>query len=130
MFQSTLPRGERHQIKSLLIMLNMFQSTLPRGERRGVRPHRLGIQSFQSTLPRGERRRKYAKYHITKIVSIHAPARGATSTMLSGHVRRCSFQSTLPRGSDFYVIYFGRYEEMFQSTLPRGERRCNHIQPT
>ncbi len=78
-FQSTLPRGERHQATGNRRRAALFQSTLPRGERHlfcgslfhsryfnprsrvgsdvmrqaGHKPGRI----FQSTLPRGERRR-------------------------------------------------------------------------
>ena len=57
------------------------------------------------------------------IVSIHAPARGATHHLRSH--RRCgrSFNPRSREGSDPQVddgpLHFGR----FQSTLPRGERR-------
>ena len=34
LFQSTLPRGERHGEKRFLRDAHVFQSTLPRGERR------------------------------------------------------------------------------------------------
>ena len=62
----------------------------------------MGSLEFQSTLPRGERPNGFSinANRITKI-SIHAPARGATSVRCSGGVS-------------------GR----FQSTLPRGERLC------
>ena len=80
-FQSTLPRGERHlpqtrcpenvyfnprsregsDVVSYKIesVGREFQSTLPRGERRlqDIRPPR--TMAFQSTLPRGERRRMF-----------------------------------------------------------------------
>ncbi len=56
-FQSTLPRGERHHMGSYIQTDDVFQSTLPRGER----PYPFAAfqerQVFQSTLPRGERRR-------------------------------------------------------------------------
>ncbi len=78
---------------------NRFQSTLPRGERR-VRGRMLyGGDSFQSTLPRGERPPGWKTLPEYRLVSIHAPARGATGK------RRISILSIL-----------------FQSTLPRGER--------
>ena len=33
LFQSALPRGERHQLEDYLLMSVIFQSALPRGER-------------------------------------------------------------------------------------------------
>ena len=52
---------------------------------------------FQSTLPRGERRESDGGSDRVHHISIHAPARGATTT--DHHVWSCvQFQSTLPRG--------------------------------
>ena len=118
-FQSTLPRGERHdQAPETAFTIGIsihapargatyfyrvdheiliFQSTLPRGERR----HRWTFQpeptQFQSTLPRGERRNPGRPEDSCRRISIHAPARGATLLKHSG-VRLFKFQSTLPRG--------------------------------
>ncbi len=57
LFQSTLPRGERHKQPCRDGSRGRFQSTLPRGERRCAMFYSLNVQAFQSTLPRGERRR-------------------------------------------------------------------------
>ena len=62
-FQSTLPRGERPFSCWLDIILWSFQSTLPRGERPGSIQHN--------------------RHRIT--ISIHAPARGATSILSKIH---------------------------------------------
>ena len=43
------------------------------------------LELFQSTLPRGERPSK-PKMATSHIVSIHAPARGATKTALEGYL--------------------------------------------
>ena len=57
LFQSTLPRGERHATsKQYAGIWNLFQSTLPRGERRTTQDWNITDLQFQSTLPRGERR--------------------------------------------------------------------------
>ena len=57
--------------------IHWFQSTLPRRERPTTtsRPH--SARPFQSTLPRRERRRRTATA-TRSLVSIHAPAKGAT----------------------------------------------------
>ncbi len=55
LFQSTLPRGERHFFKGHLLIHRRFQSTLPRGERPGDDYDGWHCAGFQSTLPRGER---------------------------------------------------------------------------
>ncbi len=59
---------------------SMFQSTRPRGarlERRGLLKRRL-INVFQSTRPRGARRVLGRDFAQCILVSIHAPAWGAT----------------------------------------------------
>ena len=55
-------------------------------------------------------------------VSIHAPARGATSWEYAPETGVYMFQFTLPRGERQSFDY-RRYEPyLFQFTLPRGER--------
>ena len=58
-----------------------------------------GIIQFQSTLPQGERHENGMHHPCVTLISIHAPARGATAFH-----------------SDF------RIGNQFQSTLPQGER--------
>ena len=59
-------------------MAQTFQSTLPRRER----PSRLILSTllskFQSTLPRRERPKRREANAMSKAISIHAPAKGAT----------------------------------------------------
>ena len=119
-FQSTLPHGERRLFLTACLFLLPFQSTLPHGERQKpifyfshdfcFNPRsRMGsdifppsfpkYSLFQSTLPHGERLFISPLRCITSIVSIHAPAWGATST---------------------HIICL--YYVLFQSTLPHGER--------
>ncbi len=61
------------------LIIFQFQSTLPHGERlSGLRVSNL-VDEFQSTLPHGERHltvRWALKY---RVISIHAPTRGATN---------------------------------------------------
>ena len=101
-FQSTLPHGERHQHPLNLFRQIVFQSTLPHGERHNHVLLPPVIWSFQSTLPHGERRSALgrrsgeATYFNPRSrtgsdpnqktddstgapISIHAPARGATT---------------------------------------------------
>ena len=99
-FQSTLPRRERHGSCLVLELKIIFQSTLPRRERHWCRITVNDQNTFQSTLPRRERllttfslttclhfnphshegsdwlekwRHLYIKY-----ISIHTPTKGAT----------------------------------------------------
>ena len=64
------------------------------------------------------------------VISIHAPARGATFCNLS-LLRILAFQSTLPRGERPVFLPADFAHVRFQSTLPRGERhRLTIIQHT
>ena len=102
------------------------------------------MTSFQSTLPRGERPSLRLRISVITLISIHAPAKGATSG--DGAARRAGsdfnprsregsdkkkrssarmrpqFQSTLPRGERPTARRYGLRLSAFQSTLPRGER--------
>ena len=122
----------------------MFQSTPPRGGRRKLLLTNSRHYKFQSTPPRGGRQKTSLKTSLICIVSIHAPARGATCYMLvfvilflgfnprpraGGDVNEFSypsaigmFQSTPPRGGRHYIIVYGNIICMFQSTPPRGGR--------
>ena len=98
---------------------------------------------FQSTLPRRERQTQVQSQVDNGIVSIHAPAKGATKTIFSvrpysrfnprsregSDVRSCPmcsvctwFQSTLPRRERQNIFAWSFSTAMFQSTLPRRER--------
>ena len=77
---------------------------------------------FQSTLPRGERQIAFAACAGHLIISIHAPARGATVQHYPRQIVMV-FQSTLPRGERQPWIRPHTAAHKFQSTLPRGERQ-------
>ncbi len=126
LFQSTLPRGERHSHEVSTFLHSTISIHAPargatcpeyqlrRSKRisihapaRGATSYRGPIAihaAFQSTLPRGERPEPPTVILSIRVISIHAPARGATI------ISRSSRQSA----------------SLFQSTLPRGERRINH----
>ncbi len=144
LFQSTLPRGERHRHDiedrngipvsihapawgatfccTFIISHSAFQSTLPRGERptSWVDSPSLMVW-FQSTLPRGER---------LALLPIQNEAGTFQSTLPRGErpkVKRIlisspKFQSTLPRGERPGPLVPSLKSWEFQSTLPRGER--------
>ena len=143
-FQSTLPRGERLTCDGPVLPVRGFQSTLPRGERPVWTRHSGGQAPFQSTLPRGERRRNNIVIPSSSLfqstlprgerheelrqelnmvlISIHAPARGATFRNQHKSLHHL-FQSTLPRGERHDIPFMDMGYYPFQSTLPRGERR-------
>ena len=55
-------------------------------------------------------------------ISIHAPARGATLYKILSNQLFIQFQSTLPRGERLFEQNQSITQLLFQSTLPRGER--------
>ena len=104
-----------------LATLIKFQSTLPR-EERPVRRYSLPLISVNFN-PRSHERSdlKRCKYMRYKIISIHAPTRGATFSL--NEVLRCPDISihaptrgaTVPASASHSSV-------VFQSTLPREER--------
>ena len=86
---------------------------------------RLAIE-FQSTLPRGERRTD-CRLATLELVSIHAPARGATArSTRSERLRGCVSIHAPARGATSrFRLRLSTLRE-FQSTLPRGERPIVH----
>ena len=126
-------------------MERAFQSTRPRGARLGVPRTSMTECEFQSTRPRGARLPERERVGHIGVVSIHAPARGATHAKAEKYVSDV-FQSTRPRGARPEVekrqavmplCFNPRAREgrdrvepggaglpaAFQSTRPRGARR-------
>ena len=90
-FQSTHPRGVRRVMSELLPLPGVpFQSTHPRGVRRAVFGGNSIPEKFQSTHPRGVRPLVHLEVVAHGVISIHAPARGATGgsepARLSRHI--------------------------------------------
>ena len=121
-FQSTLPRRERRKLCCCWCNHFRFQSTLPRRERR-TRWKRFFVRFiFQSTLPRRERHHRFNLFSMFPIISIHAPAKGATAFSIVSVSSLALFQSTLPRRERPEQLADTFYIWIFQSTLPRRER--------
>ena len=79
MFQSTRPHGARLNVSfARVIVSSSFQSTRPHGARRRNQNEREVYKGFQSTRPHGARLNIAQDYIIKLMVSIHAPAWGAT----------------------------------------------------
>ena len=148
-FQSTLPRGERHNfvLCNIIVLTRfnprsragsdvavyvrtvskiVFQSTLPRGERLTPLFYTDYRKKFQSTLPRGERlfNKQVSEERMT--VSIHAPARGATPACIGDAAQNCRFNPRSRAGSDYLKQSTIFIHAWFQSTLPRGERHVSN----
>ena len=84
-FQSTLPRGERHEIRVDVYHLFLFQSTLPQGERRCLlQPPFPREQNFNPRSHEGSDLCAPANF-LCRVISIHAPTRGATHNLLLQH---------------------------------------------
>ena len=122
-FQSTHPRGVRPA--SCWAWTPTSSSFNPR-TREGC-DHVLSsifapYEQFQSTHPRGVRHTAEAPPPARTGVSIHAPARGATSTPTVFSTSPTLFQSTHPRGVRLSCGVRAKPQIRFQSTHPRGVR--------
>ena len=77
---------------------------------------------FQSTRPCGARPEEHARLIRERVVSIHAPVRGATTTDAVPFTVTCWFQSTRPCGArQLNAPKWARWVA-FQSTRPCGAR--------
>ena len=106
-------------------IVEMFQSTPPRGGRRASRAYFKERKWFQSTPPRGGRRSLELCVSQRHVVSIHAPARGATNYLVV-ELPQCLCFNPRPReGGDRCPESKRSCQSSgwFQSTPPRGGRR-------
>ena len=141
-FQSTRPRGARRgrnleNLQNNAVSIHApargatvaprhaqrgfkFQSTRPRGARRVWRVPETSVGSFNPRAREGRDDMKFQREGAL-YVSIHAPARGATS--LKGDIMPPKkFQSTRPRGARPQKLRTVYFVGEFQSTRPRGAR--------
>ena len=121
LFQSTLPREERHQVSNTNSTEGNFN---PRShERSDV------CKIFHETInkwisihaPTRGATCAAAEFVNLANISIHAPTRGATEAQVVV-VDLDKFQSTLPREERRFLIPSSHVSVIFQSTLPREER--------
>ena len=101
--------------------LRKFQSTPPRRERQMVCLKSNNQERFQSTPPRRERLEDSDGVTMRTIISIHAPAKGATAPKFIPFTLE-QFQSTPPRRERLGIILHLLKITIFQSTPPRRER--------
>ncbi len=118
-FQSTLPQGERHNRAQNFRFTGTFQSTLPQGERPDRAATSDMVLVFQSTLPQGERRD--GKGHgFPCHISIHAPARGATTSTWRFPLTAWNFNPRSRKGSDVPPAQGLRYVRYFNPRSRKG----------
>ena len=131
-FQSTHPRGVRPIRSSIFFDAAMFQSTHPRGVRpsgwrwtyrtwSGFNPRtrvgcdmratcrKVGAKRFQSTHPRGVRRKALHVIVQRALVSIHAPAWGATPCRGPWPASCPSFNPRTRVGCDCFHVLSSRF---------------------
>jgi len=118
-FQSTRPRGARPTVTVDRDALIKFQSTRPRGARPRLTSTGISAIMFQSTRPRGARPNKGLRIVNWLKVSIHAPARGATTMRLKS-TKGLGFQSTRPRGARHRVMTSGALDSGFNPRARAG----------
>ena len=100
-FKHFNPRAHEGRDISILyapVCLKSFQSTRPRGARHNPTMVMYKGKKFQSTRPRGARRVDFRAQPVQILISIHAPTRGATSSKQPSSQNQ-KFQSTRPRGA-------------------------------
>jgi len=127
LFQSTRPRGARLSRGQKPMNIKQFQSTRPRGARRPCGRFGGLCMLFQSTRPRGARLGTGVGRYSVILVSIHAPARGATTHKSHPTLNKSGFNPRARAGRDFIREFMGRDDALFQSTRPRGARRSRLI---
>ena len=107
-FQSTLPRGERQRCFVNWIRKDRFQSTLPRGERLYQTGYHIqAVHHFNPRSREGSDKRHPDLWNKL-LISIHAPARGATQLV---HTSSASYYISIhapARGAThlFHHVFF------------------------
>ena len=96
-FQSTRPQGARRLGALDGALGDEFQSTRPQGARLRQSSAMIFVVCFNPRARKGRDRRAVGRGH-RQLVSIHAPARGATEISLDD-VYPDEFQSTRPQGA-------------------------------
>ena len=118
--------GATNRVPSLSRWMPSFQSTPPQGGRPEVKGPKLDIFPFQSTPPQGGRRGLMSGSRDI-LVSIHAPAGGATNQFIRINAVIAGFNPRPRRGGDVttsrgrYIVYRWRFN-------PRPRRGGDAIQ--
>ena len=115
--------------RSLSLCAAAFQSTLPRRERHISTTSKYPFGYFNPRSREGSDARVTRRGRVGGAISIHAPAKGATSRIMSIASTVSIFQSTLPRRERRGRSAHCGTSSTFQSTLPRRERRSAGLAP-
>ena len=123
-FQSTLPREERQKSAN---RSKQFKHFNPRSHERSDAFQFRASSALLYFNPRSHERSDVKEGEILLVIdiSIHAPTRGATSSLKPLETYHCSFQSTLPREERQRGRRADVQRTEFQSTLPREERHTS-----
>ena len=120
LFQSTHPHGVRQRAPFKYTQRRVFQSTHPHGVRRNAGCGKTAAISFNPRTRMGcDKARWEARRRM--IVSIHAPAWGATQPERHKPLH-LQFQSTHPHGVRRICPSPAVLSRLFQSTHPHGVR--------
>ena len=120
-FQSTLPRGERQRTERLLCLLYNFNPRSREGSDTVFHAKHLHSLISIHAPARGATKEVRKTLNLT-LISIHAPARGATAFPFKILLTSFYFNPRSREGSDVNNARYEEILELFQSTLPRGER--------
>ena len=118
-FQSTRPRGARHNAYIDELTAFPFQSTRPRGARPISIAYLEGEERFNPRARAGRDYRQLIPYTVL-FVSIHAPARGATWFEFACPLRAKRFNPRARAGRDNIVKVINRYGSVSIHAPARG----------
>ncbi len=122
-FQSTLPQGERpNKVISQRRHTEHFNPRSRKGSDAPWRTWAATIGYFNPRSRKGSDIHLVLVRHVAGVISIHAPARGATRSEASRSSARWYFNPRSRKGSDLPAEAVSVEPSLFQSTLPQGER--------
>ena len=118
-------RGATFLHMVVVFLLQIFQSTLPRGERHALLRQVTSYVVISIHAP--ARGATHKNLCIMRLIDFNPRSReGSDSEYKTGFLEVNPFQSTLPRGERLGNAGTQRLAAGFQSTLPRGERHYCH----
>ena len=122
-FQSTPPRRGRRQTLQNIPTSNPRFNPRPRegGDNSSIY-HVLLSRRFNPRPREGGDLNMFTSSRIFTVVSIHAPAKGATAVLLCSWFLGTAFQSTPPRRGRLMLVKSACNCSLFQSTPPRRGR--------